>query len=42
MAPTHFSNDFERVAFAGWTYKHSDLEHLLGRMDEEIADETTK
>jgi serine/threonine protein kinase len=33
-AATHFSNSWERAAFAGWTYKHSDLDHLLDRLED--------
>lgn len=33
-AATHFSNEWDKAAFAGWTYKHTDLAHLLARIDD--------
>ena len=32
---TYISNSWEEAAFAGWTYKHTDLNHLLSRLEDE-------
>jgi len=33
QASTYFKNDYETMAFAGWTFKHSDLTMLLERVN---------
>jgi len=35
---TYYKNNFDQMAFAGWTFKHDDLNILLEKVNEEGGD----